>query len=237
MVGEWDELESPYNDSEAITILNDYPGSFDLLSPEDGYDQVDRETYRINFEWTEAENVDADTLSYSLIMHVDYDDIDEIITHAGIESTEFAFNDLRSILIESGVFHDDTLNFEVMWWVEAYDGELITESNERRTLIIPVPLSVGSIFQEAPFKFYLNPAFPNPFNNVSNVRFNLPKAGNVRLAMYDINGRETLLITDGSLHAGTHNLTFNAHNLSTGAYLLRLDANGESQTVLAILMK
>ncbi|MBT3233821.1 MAG: T9SS type A sorting domain-containing protein [Calditrichaeota bacterium] len=210
----------------SINPINDYPRNFDLLAPENGYDQIDREDFEITFEWTEAENVDADTISYSFILNVVYDEIDETITHAGIEAPMFVFNDLRTVLSEHGVFSEDTLDFVATWWVEAYDAELTTESNERRALTIPVPVSVGSISGEMPFKFSLNPAFPNPFNANTEISYSLPLDCRVSLQVYNISGQLIETIVDLEQKTGTYQVILNGNKIQTsGVYIIYLSTD------------
>ncbi len=210
----------------SIDPINDYPRNFYLLSPENGYDQIDRNDFEISFLWTEAENVDDDTISYSFILNIVYDDIDETITQTGIEAPVFVFNDLRTILLEQGVFNEDTLNFEATWWVEAFDAELTTESNERRTLIIPVPVSIGGVSGEMPFKFCLNPAFPNPFNANTKVSYSLPLDCRVRLQVYNISGQLVDTVVDLEQKEGTYQVILNGNRIQTsGVYIIYLSTD------------
>ncbi len=64
---------------------------------------------------------------------------------------------------------------------------------------------------------------PNPFGTRATVRFALAEAGPVRLAVYDVLGREVAVLTDGPAEAGAHSATFDAAGLPSGAYLVRLE--------------
>jgi len=222
----------------SINPINDYPRSFDLLTPEDGFDQIDREDFEIIFEWTEAENVDEDTISYSFNLQYVYDDIDETITNAGIDTTAFAFNDLRTVLLEHGVFSEDTLDFVATWWIEAFDAELTTESNERRTITIPVPVSVGSISGEMPLKFSLNPAFPNPFNTNTKFSYSLPLDCRVSLQVYNISGQLIDTVIDLDQKAGTHQIILNSNKIQTsGVYIIYMSTDLYQELIKIIYVK
>ena len=75
--------------------------------------------------------------------------------------------------------------------------------------------------------------YPNPFSADTRFAFETPAAGNVRLAIYDISGREVSQIFNGSLPAGSHELSWNGKDregqaLAAGMYLARLtSASGE----------
>jgi hypothetical protein len=76
---------------------------------------------------------------------------------------------------------------------------------------------------------------PNPLNNRAEMRYALPVNSHVRLAVYDISGRLVQMLADDEQKAGSYALRWNgtARNgrlLANGVYILRLDANGRSET-------
>ncbi|HAX48320.1 MAG TPA: T9SS type A sorting domain-containing protein [Ignavibacteria bacterium] len=75
-----------------------------------------------------------------------------------------------------------------------------------------------------PGSFILHQNYPNPFNPATSIRFDLTQSSNVRLAVYDMLGREINVLVNQNLTAGTHNITFNASNLSSGVYFYKLEA-------------
>lgn len=90
---------------------------------------------------------------------------------------------------------------------------------------------------EHPAAFRLLQNFPNPFNPSTSIRFYLPEAGPVRLAVYDLTGREVALLEEGHFPAGDHISAFNAVNLSSGIFVYRLDAGGFSKVRKMMLVK
>ncbi|NNE70324.1 MAG: T9SS type A sorting domain-containing protein, partial [Rhodothermales bacterium] len=88
-----------------------------------------------------------------------------------------------------------------------------------------------------PETYALGQNYPNPFNPVTTIAFDLPATGNVRLAVYDVLGREVALLVSGSLEAGAHSVRFDAQNLPSGSYLYRLDTDKGSFTRQLVLMK
>jgi hypothetical protein len=69
-------------------------------------------------------------------------------------------------------------------------------------------------------------AAPNPFADRTAIRFTLPTAGTVRLAVYDGLGREVARLVDGAMEAGEHAVAFKAGALPAGVYLVRLATGG-----------
>ncbi|MBC8204637.1 T9SS type A sorting domain-containing protein [bacterium] len=88
-----------------------------------------------------------------------------------------------------------------------------------------------------PEKYSLSQNYPNPFNPVTSIEFTIPEAGNIKLAVYNIEGRLVKTLTEGDYQAGYYTVTWNAKEASSGVYFYRLDAPGFSQVKKCILMK
>jgi hypothetical protein len=96
---------------------------------------------------------------------------------------------------------------------------------------------VSSISNEIPENFSLKQNFPNPFNPVTNINFSIPKAGFVKLTVFDITGKEIAKLVNKQLSAGIYNADFNASSLSSGAYIYRLETAGFTDVKKMILVK
>jgi len=88
----------------------------------------------------------------------------------------------------------------------------------------------------------LGTVFPNPFNPQVNIEFYLARDARVLAQVYDVHGRLVRTLADESLGSGAHSLSWDSRNdqgrqQSTGTYLLRLTAGGESQTAKLQLVK
>ncbi len=88
-----------------------------------------------------------------------------------------------------------------------------------------------------PEKFSLYQNYPNPFNPVTNIKFDLPKDEFVKITLFDILGREVSVLSNELKKAGTHELNFNASNLSSGTYFYRIEAGDFVDTKKMILIK
>lgn len=75
-----------------------------------------------------------------------------------------------------------------------------------------------------PDDFVLHQNYPNPFNPSTSIRFGVPAAANVRVEIYDINGKRAALLLQERKNAGYYELTWNAAGFASGIYLLRLTA-------------
>jgi len=78
--------------------------------------------------------------------------------------------------------------------------------------------------------FALDPAHPNPFRQRATIPFTLSQAARVTLTAYDVLGRRVAEVASERYAAGTHEVTWNAGELPSGVYVLRLKANGRVAT-------
>lgn len=86
-------------------------------------------------------------------------------------------------------------------------------------------------------EFRLNQNYPNPFNPTTKIEFTLTKAGDVKLEVYDVNGKLVETLIDGYMNAGSRTLDFNAAGLSSGTYFYKISANGYTETKKMLLVK
>lgn len=78
---------------------------------------------------------------------------------------------------------------------------------------------------------------PNPFNPVTSVAFTLPRAGAVRLTVYNLRGQVVERLVEGHLEAGEHVATWDASGHPSGLYVCRLQAAGIDETRKMSLVK
>jgi len=95
---------------------------------------------------------------------------------------------------------------------------------------------------EAPALPALHAVQPNPFNPRTTVRFDLPIAGPVRLAVYDVAGRLIRTLVDADQPSGTHAAAWDGRDASgcsvaSGSYFARLEAGGKVETVRMSLVR
>lgn len=73
-----------------------------------------------------------------------------------------------------------------------------------------------------PAEFALGMPFPNPLEGHARLVFTLANAGDVRLSVFDMLGREVEVLTQGRRAAGVHTVSIDAENWAVGAYIVRL---------------
>jgi hypothetical protein len=82
-----------------------------------------------------------------------------------------------------------------------------------------------------PTEFALHQNYPNPFNPTTEIRFDLPDAGNVSLVVFDVLGRKIAEPVSGYREAGYHSAIWNASGQASGVYLARFTATDVSGKV------
>ena len=90
---------------------------------------------------------------------------------------------------------------------------------------------------EIPKDYCLSQNFPNPFNPSTTIRFNIPADSKVRLAVYDILGKEVDMLANEQLKAGAYEVNWNASNFPSGAYFYKLITDGFVETKKMMLVK
>jgi hypothetical protein len=90
---------------------------------------------------------------------------------------------------------------------------------------------------DVPVDFALGSAYPNPFNPGTVVPFELASAGPVRLAVYDVTGRQVALLANTTMAAGRHSVAWDASGLPSGVYVIQLRAGGKQFVSKATLLK
>jgi beta-glucosidase len=88
-----------------------------------------------------------------------------------------------------------------------------------------------------PRALVLHQNYPNPFNPETVIRFEVPAAGEVRLSVYDLLGREVAVLVDGYLRAGVHTALFDGRNVSSGAYFLKLQSGASALVRTMVLQR
>ncbi|NNJ51651.1 MAG: T9SS type A sorting domain-containing protein, partial [Ignavibacteriaceae bacterium] len=69
------------------------------------------------------------------------------------------------------------------------------------------------------------------------IKFSVPDAGDIRLAVYNIVGEEVAVLVDGFTEAGFYDVTFDARSLPSGVYLYKLQSANSVETKKMMLLK
>ena len=88
-----------------------------------------------------------------------------------------------------------------------------------------------------PKTFALSQNYPNPFNPTTLINFAVPKAGRVKITVYNQLGQQVALIADRDYSSGEYSINFNGTSLASGVYYYRIEAGSFTETKKMVLLK
>jgi hypothetical protein len=101
----------------------------------------------------------------------------------------------------------------------------------------PDPLNL-SIHESTVIKYnFLHQNFPNPFNPITVISWQLPVSSQVNLTIYNLVGQKFATLLSASLPSGFHEYKWDASDLPSGVYLYRLEAGDFVESRKMVLMK
>jgi len=118
-----------------------------------------------------------------------------------------------------------------IWRMKFRDNEVIVATHGRGVWTVPAgDISTAITKEEAlgtlPSEFVLSQNYPNPFNASTNIQFAVPVEGHVRLAVYDMLGRQVSVLADRMYAPGTYDLTWDTGGHASGIYFYRMESEG-----------
>ena len=147
--------------------------------------------------------------------------------------------------VEVGFFDtytpDDTTGFQGAWSNYPFfqSGTVVVSSiGEGLFVLRPTgPAKTAIAAEEVPGEFTLHAAYPNPFNPETTITLDVERPQNVRVSVFDVQGKEVAVLFAGSVSAGPHALVFDAAGLASGVYLVRAAGETASRTLAVTLQK
>lgn len=168
-------------------------------------------------------------LHWKLFSNIDIDRFD-------IERSVSGINDWEkigriSLPTESGyyTFNDDNVTdiYGIQYHVVLYDKK------GNRSVSAPVLIENLDIVS----KYKLSKNFPNPFNPVTNISYEIPKEGVTKIVIYDLLGKEIEVLFNSYQMPGKYNVVFNGGNYSSGVYVCRLVSGSYIGLIKMVLLK
>ena len=121
------------------------------------------------------------------------------------------------------------------WTLHAVDAAYAGGQSATGEFVVTGPTAVTEDVQPLSYKFERN--YPNPFNPTTTFRFALPEQTHVELAVYNMNGQLVSRLVDEMHQPGTYDAWWDAHNLASGAYFVRLTTRSFTRTQKVMLLK
>ena len=101
---------------------------------------------------------------------------------------------------------------------------------------------IKPIDNTVPNTYTLGQNYPNPFNPTTTIKYTIPKAGNVKIEVYDITGRLVNTLVNSNQATGTYSVVWNGRNsagqsVGSGVYLYRIQANDFVSVKKMVMLK
>ncbi len=126
-------------------------------------------------------------------------------------------------------------NVSYSWRVRGENGAGFGEWSEEA--IFTTVVLTSSEREGIPEEFALHQNYPNPFNPSTTISYDLKHSGKITLTVFDISGRLVQEIVNGNKPAGKHTIQFNASDLASGIYFVRLETIGFVDVIKMTLIK
>ena len=112
-----------------------------------------------------------------------------------------------------------------------------TDAHALITLMLDAlpPLSIETNIN--PKEFFIHQLYPNPFNPVLNIDFEISQAGWVKVNITDITGSMVKTVYEGFEGVGKHQISWDSETLPSGTYFVTLELNEFLKTKKVVLLK
>ena len=97
------------------------------------------------------------------------------------------------------------------------------------------PLAIGELI--IPYNYNISSIYPNPFNPVTSITYELPENAYVYLSVYNMTGTQVSSLVNTFQTAGYHTINWNASSYPSGVYLIRMGSGDFTQTQKVVLVK
>jgi hypothetical protein len=189
------------------------------------------------FDWEEAVDFDDDTIHYSIVTTGDL----SLILNCK-DTTTSCLSYSHSAVLDRMLSMGSNDGVSGTWIVYATDGKDTTWADSQPyALTINVGLAID-VENSHPVEFALHPAYPNPFNPATTIRYDLPRASEVSLIVYDLLGREVTRLVAGYLEPGYRQVQWDGchqigRSLPSGIYIARLMTLEYTKSIKMVLLK
>ena len=88
-----------------------------------------------------------------------------------------------------------------------------------------------------PTEYHLSQAYPNPFNSATRLSYGMEQAGLVKIQVFDVAGRHVTTLVNTEKSPGNHIVTWDAINVSSGVYIVRMSSDTYRADRKVVLMR
>jgi hypothetical protein len=187
--------------------------------------------------WYSFSAVAGDSLYGWLVMYMSNSPIGYAFFNNKTTRSAYTQFNVNIQYIASGVPDNCDMFFGIIGATNASDSPHVGSTFNLDDLSLSGTATGIEVQPSEPATFSLSQNFPNPFNPSTMITYQTAKTGQVRLSVYDILGREVATLVNTVQPQGSHEVRFDAGELSSGVYIYRLQTPGFVQQRKMIFQK
>ena len=224
------------------------PGSKPLIELDDPSYTINQEYWAfrqyskaIHYEWKRVgATVDDDSLKITAFLSPGNNQLSIVVINVGHseKTLDLVFSHAFNI---SGANILRTSNGERCDYIGDYNGSTVDLPARSITTISTLYIEDVSGIEEEDYDSLatvsLSQNYPNPFNTTTTIEYSIEEAGFVKLAIYDVSGREIMALVEEIKPAGKYTVNIDAKFLSQGVYIYRLETGTMSIQKKMILLR
>lgn len=224
---------------DSLSITNDFPDGYTGTAEFSYLDSlwiknVGQETLKIDSMKTQnsysyrTKIIYQDSIEYSILHNYEGTITLEILPQDSIKII-FADPDLCPICEAPSVLENFTDKFYI------YSNSIVDRVYE--VYVSGIGFSTDVQEETPPLSFQLYQNFPNPFNPITTITFEIDRPGHTRINIYDLLGNQITTLLNDYKNAGIYRIKFDGSSLSSGVYFYSITFNNFMQTKSMILLK
>ncbi|MCF7740781.1 MAG: T9SS type A sorting domain-containing protein, partial [Candidatus Marinimicrobia bacterium] len=223
-----------------INVLKQSNPNFLALTPK-GKLKMKELRNEIRFKLGEAAAMMDSVEIYANKLYPYMDDLGMKMDTTSMKNTMTMMNGMVKMMeqdFSGGYMRMNQERMDMSAWFDNPPDNLLTTWEEYMTGVDPTMggmfpdrVDVDSPAEILPEEFCLHPVYPNPFNPVAHIRFDIPEEAHVKVTIYNINGELVDHLADKSMQPGRIEMEWQARNLSSGIYFAILQVNGQSRAI------
>ncbi|MDP3149175.1 MAG: alpha-amylase family glycosyl hydrolase [Ignavibacteria bacterium] len=158
-----------------------------------------------------------------------------------VNNPTFSRNDYSGLPVGNYKLTDLITNKDAGNFVIAPDGSINCSPNislqPYGSAVLRVDKLTGIEEDNSISSFKLEQNYPNPFNPFTNINFELPSDGLIKLSIYNLLGEEVKILANGFMDAGMHSIKFDATDMNSGVYFYKMESKGYFQIRKMVVIK
>ena len=180
----------------------------------------------MQFSWQSTSDPDHPGAALSYVVSVTYDNasFDQIFLQRTVNSA-------TKLDVTNPAGAGFVKDRRYYWRVEAFSTSNLTKLSTNNGSFTIGTVSVDETGAERPEAFTLMPNYPNPFNPQTTIAFDLARAGEVLVSIYNAEGKLITTLVEGELRAGGHKVVWDAKGVASGVYFVELRVHDKGSVI------